>query len=245
MAALERTSPTPNASRSAASVNRNDPLDYAVDERCMFHGRLNQASKMLLRFGPGATLNRLSAKGGEEMRRIAVALAFAFSVAAIAAGSAGSATSNSTFLVFVEPTLTAASNGLTLETELEGTFNVADKTASGSGEFALCAGTTEIDSGTFSLTGLVAFQFYGCGEVTEEGETIPLPPDFCGGRAIFTAHAVSATGDERDVLYEVNCQIHDPGGQTPPGTSEGVKANARGVNFNKHVTGDNLFVMLS
>ena len=50
------------------------------------------------------------------MRSIAVALAFVFSVAAILVGSAGSATSKSAFLVFVEPTLTAASNGLTLET---------------------------------------------------------------------------------------------------------------------------------
>jgi hypothetical protein len=163
------------------------------------------------------------------------------SVAAIAAGSAGSATSKSSFLVFVEPTITAASNGLTLKTELEGSFNVADKTASGSGEFELMAGATKIDSGTFSLTGLVAFQFYGCGEV--EGAP-PLPPDLCGGRAIFTVHAISATGVERDGLYEVNCQIHDPGGQAPPGTSEGVKVNVRGVNFNKHVTGDNLMVML-
>jgi hypothetical protein len=61
---------------------------------------------------------------------------------------------------------------------------------------------------------------------------------------ILEVHATSATGEERDALYEVNCQIHDPGGQTPPGTSEGVKINARGINFNKHVTGDNLFVML-
>jgi hypothetical protein len=29
-----------------------------------------------------------------------------------------------------------------------------------------------------------------------------------------------------------------------PGTSEGVKVNARGINFNEHVTGDNLFQML-
>jgi hypothetical protein len=178
------------------------------------------------------------------MRRTAAALAFVFSVAAIAVGSGGSATSKSAFLVFVEPTVTAASNGLTLETELEGTFNVADKTASGEGEFALMAGGTEIDRGTFELTRLVAFQFYGCGEVTAEGEAIQLPPDFCGGRVILEVHATSATGEERDALYEVNCQIHDPGGQTPPGTSEGVKINARGVNFNKHVTGDNLFVML-
>jgi len=143
-------------------------------------------------------------------------------------------------LVFVEPTTTAASNGLTLETELEGSFNVADKTAGGSGEYAVMAGAIEIDSGTFSLTRLVAFQFYGCGEV----EGTSLPPELCGGRAIFAFHATSTTGEQTDGLYEVNCQIHDPGGQTPPGTSAGVKANARGVNFNRHVTGDNLFVML-
>jgi hypothetical protein len=178
------------------------------------------------------------------MRRIALALALTAFVAAIAVGSAGSATSKSSFLVFVEPTVTAASNGLTLETELEGSFNVADKSASGGGEFTLMAGATELDSGTFTLTRLVAFQFYGCGEVNEEGETIPLPPDFCGGRVILAVHGVSETGVERDVLFEVNCQIHDPGGQAPPGTSEGVKVNVRGVNFNKHVTGDNLFMML-
>ena len=76
------------------------------------------------------------------MRRIALALAFMVCVAAIAAGSAGSATSKSAFLVFVEPTFTAASNGLILETELEGSFNVADKTASGSGEYAVIVGAT-------------------------------------------------------------------------------------------------------
>jgi len=175
------------------------------------------------------------------MKRIALAFALVFFVVVVAAGSAQAATSKSSFLVFVEPTISAASNGLTLETEFEGTFNVSSKTASGSGSYAVMAGDTVIESGTFSLTRLVAFQFYGCGEV----EGIPLPPDFCGGRAIFGFHATSSTGAERDGLIEVNCQIHDPGGQTPPGTSEGVKANARGINFNKHVTGDNLFVMQS
>ena len=180
------------------------------------------------------------------MRRIAVAIAFVLTAAAIAAASAGSATSKSSFQVFVEETTSAASNGLTLESELMGTFDVVAKTASGEGAWSLMAGTTQVDHGTFTLTRLVAFQFYGCGEVTAEGETIPLPPDFCGGRAIFAFHAVSAvTGEQVDGLYEVNCQIHDPGGQAPPGTSEGVKANARGINFNEHLTGDNLFVMVS
>jgi hypothetical protein len=177
------------------------------------------------------------------MRRIAFVFAFLFSVAAIAAGSAGSATSKSTFEVFVEPTTTAASNGLTLETELEGSFDVANKTASGSGTYSVMAGTTVVDSGTFTLTRLVAFQFYGCGEVTTPDGPVSLPPDFCGGRVIFAFHATSSTGEETEGLYEVNCQIHDPRGQAPPGTSEGVKANARGINFNTHMTGDNLFVM--
>ncbi|MDP9261539.1 MAG: hypothetical protein M3O89_06185 [Actinomycetota bacterium] len=178
------------------------------------------------------------------MKRFAAALAFLLAVAAVIAGGAGSRTSKSAFEVFVEPTISAASNGLTLETELEGSFNVAGKTASGSGTFELTAGSTVLDSGTFTLTRLVAFQFYGCGEVTTPDGPISLPPGFCGGRVILAVHATSSlTGQQTDGLYEVNCQIHDPGGQAPPGTSEGVKVNARGINFNKHVTGDNLFVM--
>ncbi|TML44108.1 MAG: hypothetical protein E6G19_10205 [Actinobacteria bacterium] len=179
------------------------------------------------------------------MRRFAVALAFVVAVAAVTAGSAGSRTSKSAFAVSVEPSVSAASNGLTLETDLEGTFNVANKVANGSGSYSLMAGTTLVDNGTFRLTRLVAFQFYGCGEVTTPDGPVTLPPDFCGGRALFAVHATSSsTGEQTDGLYEVNCQIHDPGGQAPPGTSEGIKVNARGVNFNKHVTGDNLFMML-
>jgi hypothetical protein len=178
------------------------------------------------------------------MRRFAVALASTLAIAAVIAGSAGSRTSKSAFEVFVEPTISAASTGLTIETEVEGTFNVAGKSASGDGSFAIMAGNAEIEHGTFMLTRLVAFQFYGCGEVTTPDGRVSLPSAFCGGRAIFAVHATTSTGEEGDGLYEVNCQIHDPGGQAPPGTSEGVKVNARGINFNKHVTGDNLLEML-
>lgn len=175
------------------------------------------------------------------MRRLVLALAFVLCVAAIPAVSAGARTSKSAFELFVEPTVSAASRGLTPETELEGSFNVANNTATGSGTYAVMAGATVVDSGTFTLTRLIAFQFYGCGEV----EGTQLPPDFCGGRVVFRFHATSSlTGEETVGNYEVNCQIHDPGGHTPRGTSEGIKANARGINFNKHVTGDNLFVML-
>ena len=177
------------------------------------------------------------------MRRFAVALALLLAVAAVTAGSAGSRTSKSAFAVSVEPTISAASNGLTLETDLEGTFNVANKTASGGGSYSVMAGTTVVDNGKFALTRLVAFQFYGCGEVTTPDGRITLPPNLCGGRVLFVVHATSVTGEQSDGLYEVNCQIHDPGGQAPPGTSEGVKVNARGVNFHRHITGDNIFIM--
>ena len=100
-----------------------------------------------------------------------------------------------------------------------------------------------IDHGTFTLSRLVAFQFYGGGQVDTPDGPVDLPPNLCGGRAVFGVHATSAAGQQSDGLHEVNCQIHNPGGQAPPGTSEGLKVNARGVNFNKHVTGDNLFVM--
>src|SRR5437763_16030195 len=113
------------------------------------------------------------------MRRFAVALASTLAIAAVIAGSAGSRTSKSAFEVFVEPTISAASNGLTIETEVEGTFNVAGKSASGEGSFSIMAGTTAIEHGTFMLPRLVAFQFYGCGEVTPPDPRGSLAPNFC------------------------------------------------------------------
>ena len=41
-----------------------------------------------------------------------------------------------------------SSNGLTLETELEGSFNDANRTASGDGSYAVMDGATVLESGT-------------------------------------------------------------------------------------------------
>jgi hypothetical protein len=90
------------------------------------------------------------------------------------------------------------------------------------------AGSTVLETGTFTLTRLVAFQFYGCGEVTMEGERIPLPPDFCGGRAIFAVHAVSSTGEQATGLGEVNCQIHDPGDRHRPAQARASRSTPAG-----------------
>src|SRR5207244_11721526 len=85
------------------------------------------------------------------MKRTAALLSVAFAIAAIAAGSAGSATSKSSFAVLVAPTTTAASNGLTIQTEMTGSFNVAAKTASGSGSYSLLDGSTVLDTGEVML----------------------------------------------------------------------------------------------
>src|SRR2546429_5931714 len=174
-------------------------------------------------------------KEGEDMKLVGFAIALAFTVTCVTAVSAGTATSKSKIHVFTEPTVTAAASGATIETELAGSFDAQAKTASGSGTYS----SATAGSGSFSLTGLIAFQFYGCGFVDD----IDLgDPSLCGGRAIFAVHFVPDVGPAFDGSLEVDCQLHGADNQPPPGTSEGVKVNMRGINFNKHVTGDNVFV---
>jgi hypothetical protein len=169
------------------------------------------------------------------MRRLILVLGVALAAAMLAAGSAGTATSKGNFLVFSDLSTTAAGGGATIDTELAGSFDAKAKTAVGSGEYE----STAIGDGTFTLTKLISFQFYGCGFVDD----IDLgDPTLCGGRVRFAAHFTPDAGEPFDGTIEINCQVHGPSNQPPPGTSEGIKVNARGINFNKHVTGDNIFI---
>ncbi len=169
------------------------------------------------------------------MRRLILMIVLALAAAVLVAGSAGSATSKSSYLVFTEPTTTAAGGGATIDTELAGSFDAGAKTASGGGEYSSAA----IGNGEFTLTRLITFQSYGCGFF----EDIDLgDPTLCGGRVVFAVHFIPDGGAPFDGTIEVNCQTHGPSNQAPPGTSEGVKVNTRGINFNKHVTGDNVFI---
>jgi hypothetical protein len=169
------------------------------------------------------------------MRRLILIIVTALATAGLAAGGAGSATSQSSYLVFSEPSETAAGNGATIVTELAGSFDAGAKTASGAGEYESAA----IGDGEFTLTRLIAFQFYGCGFIFD----IDLgDPTLCGGRVLFAVHFVPDAGAPFDGTIEVNCQIHGATNQAPPGTSEGVKVNTRGVNFTRHIEGDNVFI---
>jgi hypothetical protein len=184
-------------------------------------------------------------------RCLVFACALAFLSLLLVSGGAGARTSKGSFDLHVgdgfvpplaAPSLARAGNGDTIEVVLTGAFNKRAKTASGGGTWTHRRGSTVLGSGTVTFTRTVALQFYGCG-VAPDGS--PLPPNFCGGRVILRAHFVPTTGSEFNGQIEVNCQVHDPGKEPPPGTSEGVKVNTRGINFNKHVSGNNLFVQTS
>jgi hypothetical protein len=106
------------------------------------------------------------------------------------------------------------------------------------------AGTTEIEHGTFTLTRLVAFQFYGCGEVTTpdgpglaSARLLRRPRDLCLPRDLV---------DGRADRWAARGELPDsrPGRPGASGDDRGRQGQRCGVNFNKHVTGDNLFVMV-
>lgn len=189
------------------------------------------------------------------MRRTALVFALALLAALVTVSGAGSKTSKATFDVHVgdnfapplaQPSIARAAKGDTIEIVVTGTFNAAKKSASGSGTFVHTHGTTVVTTGTLTLTRTIAFQSYGCG-VAPDGS--PFPSNFCGGRVLLAAHLVghptsnpSATV-ERNGVFEVNCQVHSTSFSPPPGTSEGIKLLVKGgPNFNKHVSGANLFV---
>ncbi|TML67293.1 MAG: hypothetical protein E6G14_12920 [Actinobacteria bacterium] len=169
------------------------------------------------------------------MRRLTLLIGLVGLAVALTAGSANTATSNASYLVFSERSTTASGNGATIDTELSGFFDAGAMTATGSGDYESAA----VGDGTFTLTGLITFQFYGCGFV----EDIDLgDPTLCGGRVLFAVRFTPDVGAPFDGTIEINCQIHGASNQAPPGTSEGIKINMRGVNFNKHVSGDNVFI---
>ena len=169
------------------------------------------------------------------MRRLTLLIGLVSLAVALTAGGANTATSKASYLVFSGLSTTASGNGATIGTELIGSFDAGAKTAIGSGVYESAA----VGDGTFTLTRLITFQFYGCGFF----ENFDLQdPTLCGGRALFAVRFTPAVGAPFDGTIEINCQIHGASNQAPPGTSEGIKVNMRGVDFNKHVSGDNVFI---
>lgn len=139
-----------------------------------------------------------------------------------------------------EPDVAMADNGDTITLTATGVLDAGAKTASGSGtlQHRNAAGDL-LATGTFTITGLTAFQFYGCGVAGGQ----PIPPNLCGGRALLPVHAVahpvSGGTEEADAVLQVTCVL----GYPPAGAREGIRFNVKDfINFNKSVEGETVLV---
>jgi hypothetical protein len=180
--------------------------------------------------------------------KVGVTLATIVSFALLSGPTAGAATSKDVFDFHVgdnfapplaNPDVAVAENGDTFSARVTGVFDADAKTASGTGTFERRApdGTLQ-RSGTLTITGLSGFQFFGCGFV--DGEQ--LPPSYCGGRAILTMEVHPAPGVNVDAVLTVTCDVTD-GSPPPSGQPEGITVDIPShSNFNKSVSGNNLFV---
>ena len=167
-------------------------------------------------------------------RRFGLVAAMLLILSLFGTSHASAATSKAMFEWFAEGDVAMAPNGDTVEIDAEGVMDASAKTADGGGTFTHLSGGTVVGSGTIEATGLRSFQFYGCGGG-------PFPADFCGGRALVSVH-LTAGALEADGLLTVDCLIGSP----PAGANEGVGLVVFGIiNFNKEVSGETLFVLLS
>jgi len=118
-----------------------------------------------------------------------------------------------------------------------GTFGVHAKSASGAGRFTHTFAAGGSVTGAYTVTGLVAFQPYGCGVVFGT----PLPPELCGGRLVLRVVLVPDASPSLalDGLLTIYCLIGAP----PPSAEEGIRLVVPGVlNFNDVVAGENVYI---
>jgi hypothetical protein len=99
-------------------------------------------------------------------------------------------------------------------------------------------------TGTWTATGLINYQSYGCGEVFGS----PIPPNLCGG-AVKMNVTLTPRGTSLHLpgILTVFCVIgtHVPRSVLGPLT-EGVTLNVPGIqNFNHSIGGDNDYAQLS
>ena len=174
-------------------------------------------------------------------RRSAVWLAFASALLALAPGSALATAPNNESASYEwhleVPNVAMAPNGDTVAITGTGTFSVHPKSAAGGGSFTHTLAGGGTFTGSYTVTGLVDFQPYGCGVVFGD----PLPPDLCGGRLVFRVALVPDAHPtlSRGGLLTIYCLIGAP----PPSAEEGIRLVVPGVlNFNDVVTGENVYI---
>ena len=163
-----------------------------------------------------------------------VALALAVLWPASSGATAPNNESNS-YMFFMEvPNSAQDAAGDTLSVEGEGMFSVHPKSASGGGTYHFTSAGGLSFSGTWTVTGMDAFQPYGCGVV----RGMPLPPFACGGRVILTVTATTPFG-LADAKLTIFCIIGNP----PPSVEEGINAVIPSVGaFTRQTGGMNIYI---
>ncbi len=185
------------------------------------------------------------------MRRLfapCIVAALALFVLGPASGLAASG-SQSYQLLLELPNVSQASNGDRVSVTGEGEFSIHPKSVEANGEFTHTDSSgTVLATGTWTATDLLEFVPYGCGVVhnfLEPGDTIELPPDFCGG-AVKMRVTLTPEGTSLAVpgTLTVFCII----GPNPPNnhddpTGEGIHLVVPGIaNFNQIVSGMNVYI---
>jgi hypothetical protein len=148
-----------------------------------------------------------------------------------------------TYMLEMEgPNFGTAANGDKVTITGHVDFSVHPKSAAGSGTFVHTASDGTVrGAGTWTATGLIDYQSYGCGIVLGT----PIPDNFCGGKVKLRVTLSTPLG-QLPATMTVICII----GPNPPDSafhegkrSEGAMLDVPGVvNFNHTAGGDNVII---
>jgi hypothetical protein len=154
-----------------------------------------------------------------------------------------------TYMLEMEgPNFGSAANGDMVAITGHADFSVNPKSAEGSGTFTHTASNGTVrGAGTWTATGLLDYQSYGCGIVHFPDGDVILPPNFCGGKVRLRVTLTTPAGT-LPATMTVICII----GPNPPNSafgdkrSEGAMLDVPGViNFNHTAGGDNVIFQTS
>jgi hypothetical protein len=180
------------------------------------------------------------------MRRlILLALALTAAVVLVPTVAVADSATHTYRLVMEGPNFGVAANGDQIAVTGEGEFSVNPNAVDATGAFTHTDSSGNVlATGTWTATGLLNYQSYGCGEVFGN----PIPPDFCGG-AVKMSVTLTPTGTSLQLpgTLTVFCVIgpHAPQSVLGPLT-EGVTLNVPGIiNFNHSAGGDNRYEQIN
>jgi hypothetical protein len=178
-------------------------------------------------------------------RLILLALALTAAVVLVPTVAVADSATHTYLLVLEEPNFGVAANGDEIAITGEGEFSVNPNSVTAAGEFTHTdSGGNVLATGTWTATGLLNYQSYGCGEVFGD----PIPPELCGG-AVKMSVTLTPNGTSLQLpgTMTVFCVIgpHAPQSILGPLT-EGVTLNIPGIiNFNHSDGGDNVYIQIN